>query len=409
MGMPEEESAVVQTAIAKDHTIGWMDPLAQRVWNTVSCSPLHSLWDFEGMPAGLVWKRTFKASIDDNLLSRAAELGFYFLFALFPMLVSASAILGLVARHGVDIYVRLLHYLTLIVPASAYEVVIETFNQATASATSGKVTLGLAAALWSASVGFSAMQDGMNTVYKVRESRPYWKARGAAILVTLLLTVIVTLNLAALLGGDLLARIAAHHIWHRVLAIGAETVIRAVSYAIELALLLLLFNSTLKQEEASAKYLLPNVNGQTSYSESDTFKRIHSENPGAIGPPQTKLVYLSGHDSNIFTLGGLLGLHWRADSRSDDTPPDSQLAFELWQQPGHADYNIRIVYRAQTLAQLRSAETLSLEHPPAEVVLTPTGCVAHKPCQLATFLAAAARAIDPAFVKPDLVPVTLAP
>src|SRR5580704_5721701 len=166
--MLETQPSDAKTAIAKDHTIGWMDPLAQRVWDTVSRSPLHSLWDFEGMPAGLVWKRTFKVSIDDNLFSRAEELGFYFLFALFPMLVSASAILGLAARHAVDIYLRLLHYLTLLVPASAYAMVIDTFNQATAHATSGKITLRLAAALWSASVGFSAMQDRMNTVYKVR-------------------------------------------------------------------------------------------------------------------------------------------------------------------------------------------------------------------------------------------------
>jgi 4-phytase/acid phosphatase len=133
-----------------------------------------------------------------------------------------------------------------------------------------------------------------------------------------------------------------------------------------------------------------------------------------IGPAGTHFVYLSAHDSNIFNLGGLLGLHWRADSRSDDTPPDSQLAFELWQRPGATtsappETDIRIVYRAQTLAQLRSAETLSLENPPAEVELTPTGCIAHRRCPLATFLAAAARTLDPAYVKPDLVPVTLAP
>jgi 4-phytase/acid phosphatase len=155
--------------------------------------------------------------------------------------------------------------------------------------------------------------------------------------------------------------------------------------------------------------------GTTSSSTSERLKDVWP-----VGPAGVHFVYLSAHDSNIFTLGGLLGLHWRADSHSDDTPPDSQLAFELWQRPGSSgashtaganenDYDIRIVYRAQTLAQLRSAETLSLQNPPAEVELTPTGCVAHRPCPLATFLAAAARAIDPAYVKPDLVPVTLAP
>jgi len=133
-----------------------------------------------------------------------------------------------------------------------------------------------------------------------------------------------------------------------------------------------------------------------------------------IGPTGSHFVYLSAHDSNLFALAGMLNLHWRADTRTDDTPPDSQLAFELWQRPGttgasEKDFDIRIVYRAQTLKQLRTAETLSLENPPAEVELTPTGCVAHRPCPLATFLAAAARTIDPAFVKPDLAPITLAP
>jgi membrane protein len=238
--MPGEPAT--KAATAKDHRIGWMDPLAQRIWDRVSESPLHSLWDFEGMPAGLVWKRTFKAFLDDNLLSRAAELGYYFLFALFPTLVSASAIMGLAAKSAAHIYLGLLHYLTVLVPASAYDMVIETFNQATSAATSGKVTLGLVAALWSASVGFAAMQDGMNTVYKVRESRPYWKARGSAMLVTLLLSVIVTLNLATLLGGNLLARHLRTHIWHRVLSLSADVAVRGLSYLIALALLVLLFN-----------------------------------------------------------------------------------------------------------------------------------------------------------------------
>jgi len=130
------------------------------------------------------------------------------------------------------------------------------------------------------------------------------------------------------------------------------------------------------------------------------------KNVRPIGPAGPKLVYLSGHDSNLFAIGGLLGLHWHADSRNDDTPPDSQLAFELWQHPGASEYDIRIRFRAQTLMQLRSAETLSLDNPPNDVELTPTGCVAHHPCPLSTFLRTAEHALDPAFVKPELAPVT---
>ena len=225
----------------KDHRVS--DPISREIWDHVSHSPLSNLWDLQGVSLKEISKSTGKSFLDDNLVSRAAELGYYFLFALFPTLVSASSILGLAARHASDIYVKLLNYLALIVPPSAYQLVISTFNQTTAASTGGKVVLGIVAALWSASVGFSAIQDGMNTVYKVKETRPYWKARGSAILVTVLLSVIVTLNLAVLLLGDFLARRARAHFWHRwigtVLSIGLHT----FSWIAAASLLMLLFST----------------------------------------------------------------------------------------------------------------------------------------------------------------------
>jgi membrane protein len=220
-----------------------VDPITQRIWDEVARSPLHNLWDFQGASAKLVWKRTFQAMLSDNLLSRAAEMGYYFLFALFPTLVSASSILGLAARQASSIYDNLLHYLALVVPASAYQMVIDTFNQTAAAATTGKVTLGLVAALWSASVGFAAIQDGMNTVYKVRETRPYWQAKGSAILVTVLLSVLVTVNLAVLLGGDVLARLVQLKIWHHHLALAAAIAVHLVQWTVASAMLLLQFST----------------------------------------------------------------------------------------------------------------------------------------------------------------------
>jgi membrane protein len=226
----------------KDYTIGEVDPIGQRVWDTVSGSPIGNLWDFQGVSPLLVFRRTFNSLIDDNLLSRAAELGFYFLFALFPTLVSASAILGLAAKTAPQIYEHLLHYLTLVVPSSAYDLVIQTFQQTAAASSSGKLTLGLVAALWSASVGFSAMQDGMNAVYNTRETRPYWKARGSAILVTVLLSVMISLNLAVLLGGDALSHFMWHRIWHHSLAMAIIVGLHIIQWVLASALLLAQFS-----------------------------------------------------------------------------------------------------------------------------------------------------------------------
>ncbi|MEO6922267.1 MAG: YihY/virulence factor BrkB family protein [Bryocella sp.] len=217
------------------------DPEAREIWDMVSQSPLRNLWNFQGIPVGVVFKRAMNSFLDDNLLSRAAELGYYFLFALFPMLVSASAILGLAAKRASVIYIELLHYLALIMPPSAFALVEETFNQTTAASTAGKVTFGLVAAIWAASVGFSAIQDGMNTVYRVKETRPYWKARGSAILVTMLLSVVITVTLAMLLVGDFAAkyaRVVLHPYWF---AIAVAVLVHAVSIACAITLLLLLF------------------------------------------------------------------------------------------------------------------------------------------------------------------------
>jgi membrane protein len=217
--------------------------MAQRVWDYVSHSELGSLWNFEGTPVGVVFRRTAKAFVDDDLLSRAAELGFYFLFALFPMLICASSILGLAARSASVFYDRLLHYLAMVVPPTAYQLVINTFNQTAQASTSGKITFGLAVALWSASVGFAAIQDTMNLVYKTRETRPYWKARSIAILVTIWLAVLATANLAVLLGGDMLGDYAHSHIWHHTLRTAVAVAIHILTWLAAGGLLMLIFSS----------------------------------------------------------------------------------------------------------------------------------------------------------------------
>ena len=79
-----------------------------RVWSYVSRSPLNSIWNLEGVPPKVILKNTWNAMFDDNLLGRSAELGFYFLFALFPTLFTACAVLGLAARSAAHIYEHLL-------------------------------------------------------------------------------------------------------------------------------------------------------------------------------------------------------------------------------------------------------------------------------------------------------------
>lgn len=190
---------------------------------------------------GIVAKRTWESILTDRLFGRAAELGFYFLFALFPTLFSASSILGLAARSSDQFYDKLLNYLALVIPTSALGTILETFNETTAAATPGKVTFGLIAAIWSASVGISAIQDTLNVVYKVQDTRSFLRARIYAIGLTIILTVVVTLILIAMLGGDLVAAVANHHIYNHFLTIAAAFSAKLIGGTIATALLALSF------------------------------------------------------------------------------------------------------------------------------------------------------------------------
>lgn len=213
----------------------------ERRWYSSLKRPFRSLWDLEGVHASFIVKLTWNAIWTDRLFGRAAELAFYFLFALFPTLFSASSILGLVAQSASHYYDKILAYLALVIPTQALGTVLLTFNETTAHATRGKLTFGLVAAIWSASVGVSAIQDSLNTVYKVQESRSFFVARFYAIALTVVLAIIVTLVLSAMLGGDFMARIASLRIHNPFLVVITGIAVRAVGWLIALALLSLSF------------------------------------------------------------------------------------------------------------------------------------------------------------------------
>jgi membrane protein len=217
------------------------DPLQQFIWDCVSLRPLHNLWNLQGIPVHVIARRTWNSMWTDNLFGSAAELGFWFLFALFPTMVSASSILGLAIRHASASYDRLLHYMALVIPPSAYGIVLTTFNEITAASNSKKLTFGLAIALWAASAGFSAIQDSMNTVYKVKPFRPYWKVRGAAVLIGTLISLLITAILGALLASDFLVGAARLHIVHLALADSVILLVRIAGWLVAAALLTLLF------------------------------------------------------------------------------------------------------------------------------------------------------------------------
>ncbi|MGP8253871.1 MAG: histidine-type phosphatase [Terracidiphilus sp.] len=126
---------------------------------------------------------------------------------------------------------------------------------------------------------------------------------------------------------------------------------------------------------------------------------------GAPGKPDDKVLLLVGHDTNIATVAGVLGLDWIIDGRRNDTPPGGALLFELWRAAG-GGYSVRVYYTAQTLSQMREATPLTAANPPVRVPVFVPGCgavagtgTAGSACSLEGFEATVRRSIDPAYVS----------
>ncbi len=126
---------------------------------------------------------------------------------------------------------------------------------------------------------------------------------------------------------------------------------------------------------------------------------------GAPGKPDDKVLLLVGHDTNIATVAGVLGLDWIIDGRRNDTPPGGSLVFELW-RASDGGFSVRVYYTAQTLNQMREATPLTAANPPARVPVFVPGCgaavgtgAAGSACSLEGFEATVRRSIDPAYVS----------
>ncbi len=121
--------------------------------------------------------------------------------------------------------------------------------------------------------------------------------------------------------------------------------------------------------------------------------------PGALGKPGDRLVILVGHDTNIVTVAGALGIDWIADGRVDDSPPGGALVFELWRSPKAGPF-VRVSFTTQTLEQMRNAEPLTPANPPAEAPIFVPACSGPDlSCTWDGFSAAMRQATDPAYVS----------
>jgi membrane protein len=165
-----------------------------------------------GQKWGALGKRVWADIGKDRVFGRSAELAYYFLLALFPLLLFLTSVIGIVIGSGTGLRHSLFNYLAAVLPGSAAELVDSTMFEVSAASGTGKVSFGIIAALWAASNGMGAICDSLNAAYKVEESRPWWKQRITAVGLTIALAfLIIAALILTLYGGHIADWLAASY------------------------------------------------------------------------------------------------------------------------------------------------------------------------------------------------------
>jgi len=91
-----------------------------------------SLWKLGGLRWSELAKRVWNEIQEDNVFGRAAELSYYFLLALFPLLIFLTSVIGLVVGSGTGTRHALFSYLGRIMPPTAFQLLDNTMREVTA-------------------------------------------------------------------------------------------------------------------------------------------------------------------------------------------------------------------------------------------------------------------------------------
>lgn len=151
------------------------------------------------------WKRFFvrlyERSINADIFGGAAQVAFYFSFAIFPLLYFLVSLFGLILESSEGLKGELYSYLRQIMPFSVFDLVRKTIDEIVVNSSGGKAIFGLAVALWSASAGVDALRSALNAVYGLKERRLWFWTKLQSLFFTFVVIILVALIITTVFYG----------------------------------------------------------------------------------------------------------------------------------------------------------------------------------------------------------------
>jgi membrane protein len=160
--------------------------------------------DDEAATRHTIWRGLAQRITRDELLTRAAALSFYFIFALFPMALSLLALVGLFAQDQ-NVHMELARQFGRLLPASARSLIENTLGELATQSSGFKLIFGLGLALYSGTGGMGCIMDALDRSRGIIQSRSWWKRELVAIALTAVVSALTLIALAIVLAGSDLA------------------------------------------------------------------------------------------------------------------------------------------------------------------------------------------------------------
>ena len=165
------------------------------------------LKNFFGDLRDLVRLQTLKATMQefvrDDALGLAAQLAYYLILALFPFILFLVAVMDAFSSSSPQFVNELFDYLRRVMPAQVFDL-IQSYTERTLrneDTAPGLLSVGILGSIWAISGAFSALINALNRAYDVQETRPFWKVKGIAILMTFGLSALVIVGVLLLIAG----------------------------------------------------------------------------------------------------------------------------------------------------------------------------------------------------------------
>nr|WP_245998260.1 YihY/virulence factor BrkB family protein [Siminovitchia terrae] len=128
---------------------------------------------------------------DNDVTGFAAQLSYFFLLSLFPMLIFLFTLLPYTPLTQQDIF----HLIRDFAPQETYTMIEKTVSEVMDNRSSGLLSVGFIATLWSASKGMNALMKSLNRAYNVEEKRSFIVSRGLSIVLTVAMMFVFILAL----------------------------------------------------------------------------------------------------------------------------------------------------------------------------------------------------------------------